>query len=90
MLPIPAREASFVTIDPTRIELQLGVLQSAAANVFPGTVIALSADNGKVRVEVDAGEHFKVLVNSDDETVSKLHLGAQVSILPRAEAIAVF
>jgi energy-coupling factor transporter ATP-binding protein EcfA2 len=89
-LSTPAREASFITIDPTRIELQLGVPQTVTANVFPGTVVALSTENGKVRVEIEAGEHFKVLVCSDDETVGKLHLGAQVSILPRAEAIAVF
>lgn len=85
-----ARKANFITIDPARIEIQLGFQQSGAMNVFPGTVVALSADNGKVRVEVKAGEHFKVLTPSDNETVGKLNLGAQVSILLKPDAIAVF
>jgi energy-coupling factor transporter ATP-binding protein EcfA2 len=85
-----AREATFVTIDPAQIEIQLGYQESTTDNVFPGTVVALSAENGKVRVQIDAGEHFKVLASSDDEIVGKLNLGAQVSIFPKAQAIAVF
>jgi tungstate transport system ATP-binding protein len=89
-LGAPAREANFITIDPAGIEIQLGFRQSGAVNVFRGTVVALSADNGKVRVEIEAGEHFKVLTSSKSEIVGKLNLGAQVSILLKPEAISVF
>jgi hypothetical protein len=89
-LAVPADKATFVTIDPAQIEIRLGYQGSATDNVFPGTVVALSVENGKVRVEIDAGEHFKVLACSDDEIVGKLNLGAQVSIFPKAHAIAVF
>jgi tungstate transport system ATP-binding protein len=83
-------EATFITIDPTQIEIQLGFKATGGINVFQGTVVGLSTDNGKAKVEIDAGERFKVLMPSNNEIIGKLNLGAQVSVLPKDRAIVVF
>lgn len=86
----PVGEGTFMTIDPSEIDIHLGLDRSGSINVFPGTIVALSLENGKIRVEIDVGERFRVLMPSDDGIVSKLALGEHVSILPRNRGISVF
>jgi energy-coupling factor transporter ATP-binding protein EcfA2 len=87
-LEAPASSGSFVTIDPSQIEIRFES-EPQSANSFPGTVVALSAENGQIRVDVDAGERVRVLIPSDSKILPQLRLGLAVWVVFSTSAVKV-
>jgi len=83
-----ADECTFVTVDPFKIEIRFEQRPSSI-NSFPGTITALSAENGRVRVEVDAGERFQVLIPAVDGIARDLRLGDQIWVVLQEHAVRV-
>lgn len=77
-----------MTIDPSQIEIRLDS-EPQSANSFPGTVVALSAENGQIRVDVDAGERVRVLIPNDNQILPQLRLGLDVWVVFRESAVKV-
>lgn len=86
-LATPATGGNVMTIDASQIDITLGLIEPVPVNVFPGTVVSLCSDNGKVRVEVEAGERLKVLVASAHEILPQLRLGGSVTLMVRPRGI---
>ncbi|HMK36519.1 MAG TPA: ABC transporter ATP-binding protein [Desulfomonilaceae bacterium] len=86
-LEAPAVEGDFICIDPSSIDILLKGPQLEVMNVFRGTVVGLSAENGRIRVEVDAGERFRVTISSDWDPASQLSLGSEVFLVPKPDGI---
>jgi tungstate transport system ATP-binding protein len=77
----PAPGATCVTIDPNRTHISLDAPHTGVKNAFSGKVLAMSVENGKVRVEVDAGERLRVSIPVDSILLSQLRLGATVWVV---------
>jgi tungstate transport system ATP-binding protein len=88
-LPKPATEASFVAIDPTKIVLSAESLPEQQ-NAFEGKIVALAQEHNRIRVIVQAGECFQVLVNNAERSDTNLQLGQLVGVVLPADAIVVF
>ena len=86
-LETPANNATCVTIDPSLITISFDTPKNGTKNAFPGKVVAMSTENGNVRVEVDAGERLRVSVPGDSALLSQLRLGAAVWVVLRDDAI---
>lgn len=89
-LDTPVRGGSHAAIDPSRIE----ILQTNGAvpgpNMFQGSVVGLSMENGKVVVEIDAGERFRVFLESDSPLPGTLRLGQSLLVKVKQDSITVF
>ncbi|MBI5248148.1 MAG: ABC transporter ATP-binding protein, partial [Desulfomonile tiedjei] len=79
-LPSAVSEGDLVTIDPERIKVSLEAPPPGNLNAYTGTVIGLSSENGRVRLEIDAGEVLRVLVSAQSEILPHLRLGSRVWI----------
>ncbi len=86
-LEAPAIRGNVITIDPSQIDLKCDLPEPGSMNAFPGTVVSLTTDNGRVRVEVDAGERLRVLVPTDNEIVPQLRLGGSVTVVVRGTGV---
>jgi tungstate transport system ATP-binding protein len=89
VLPKPAREATFVAVDPAKIRLSAKGL-SEQRNAFHGKIVALAQEHNRIRVTVLAGESFQVLLNSEETSRLFPQLGQQVAVIVPEDAIAVF
>lgn len=87
-LASPVAQGTALSIDSSKITLSANSLQTKGPNVFEGRIIALTEENGQIRVEVLAGERFQVLVTPVDQP--SLWLGQEVTISVPFEGIAVF
>lgn len=56
-------QGSRITIDPERISLSKTRPAQSCSNMFEGRIVALSENGNRIRVEVHAGEKFRVLVD---------------------------
>ncbi len=57
------------------------------ANSFQGAIVALSEENGSIRVQVRAGERFHVLMKGDSPEARDLRLGKTVWLTFSSEAV---
>lgn len=89
VLPEPAREATFVAVDPTKLLLSAEELPEQQ-NTFPGKIVALAQEHNRIRVTVQAGESFQVLLNNDQDLPLNPQLGQSVTVIVPDEAIVVF
>jgi tungstate transport system ATP-binding protein len=83
----PATGATCVIIDPNRTHISLDAPENYAKNAFSAKVLAMSAENGKVRVEVDAGERLRIFISRDSALLSQLRLGAAVWVVLEEGAV---
>jgi tungstate transport system ATP-binding protein len=89
LLPKPAREATFVAIDPAKI-LMSAEAEARHRNVYQGKIVALAEEQNHVRVTVLAGEHFQILWQNQNNELMSPQLGQQVAITVPTEAVALF
>lgn len=87
-LASPVKQGTCVSIDASKIILSVNSPRTVDPNVFQGRIVALTEENGQIRVEVLAGERFQVLVNPD--LGADLHLGRLVTLVLATEALTIF
>ena len=88
-LPIPQSEGSYLTIDPTGIVLLPNLPDPSIPNTFEGRVVAMSEENGRVRVEVEAGERLHLLMSEEASSLRETELGQRVWLVVKDSAITV-
>ena len=88
-LPIAESEGSYLTIDPTGIILSHHLPDPSMPNTFEGRVVAMSEENGRIRVEVEAGERLHLLMSNEAPNVQGTELGQRVWLVVKESAITV-
>jgi tungstate transport system ATP-binding protein len=83
-------DCQHVSIDPHEIVLSRQPLVSSIRNQFQGKVLTTSDEMGKVRVTVDAGEIFQVLITYEALDDIKIHLGEQVWVSFKSNSVVAF
>ena len=83
-------ECQHVSVDPHEIVLSRQALVSSIRNQFQGKVSAISDEIGKVRVAVDAGELFQVLITYEALNDLKMQLGDQVWVSFKSNSVVAF
>jgi tungstate transport system ATP-binding protein len=83
-------DCQHVSVDPHEIVLSRQPLVSSIRNQFQGKVLAISEEMGKVRVAVDAGEIFQVLITYEALNDIKIHLGEQVWVSFKSNSVVAF
>jgi tungstate transport system ATP-binding protein len=83
-------DCQHISIDPHEIVLSRQPLVSSIRNQFQGKVLAISDEMGKVRVAVDAGELFQVLITYEALNDLKIHLGEQVWVSFKSNSVVAF
>ncbi len=78
---------SHLSIDPSLLTLSTKKPEREPTNLFEGTIVALSEENGSVRVQVQAGERFQILIKGNSTDVRDLRLGKTVWITFGNEAV---
>lgn len=79
-----------LSIDPANIVISAESLTSSMRNSFKGRITAIIEENGKVRIEVDAGEKFYAFITKKSLTLLKLHIGDEAYISFKSTAVEVF
>jgi len=79
-----------LAIDPTAIVLSREPLPSSMRNAFEGRIVAISEEGGNVRVEVEAGERFHVVVTHESLRLLDLRLGEPIRLSFKSTATRVF
>lgn len=78
------------SIDPNEIVLSLQPLTSSIRNAYRGRVIAIAEDGGRVRITIQAGERFQVLITRQSLDALRLTLGAPVWASFKSTAVRFF
>ncbi len=89
-LDTPAPGGSQIAIDPFRIDILETTGTAQGPNTFEGSVVGLWLENGRLAVEVDAGERFRVYPESESPLSARLRLGQRLSLNVRQDAITIF
>jgi tungstate transport system ATP-binding protein len=76
-----------VFIDPDKIEFFRVGEGNFDSNSLQGTVVQVSAENGKIRVVVDTGVWITLFMSPDLYNQRRPLIGEQVTILPTADSI---
>lgn len=82
--------ASHMCIDPDEIVLSTGPLVSSMRNTLPGTIRAITGDPPHVRISVDAGERFEVLVTRSTLQEFGFTVGDSVRVNFKSTALKIF
>lgn len=86
----PAKaEGSYISVDPAQIVLSPGRPDQATINAFEGRIESLTDENGSIRVVVQAGERFEVLMSKEQWTGLGLALGHRIWVTLPPTAITV-
>ena len=78
------------SIDPHEIVLSKQRLESSMRNEYQGRVVIIAEEHGKVRVAVQAGELFQVLITPISLSTLGLHLGDAVWVSFKSSALVFF
>lgn len=89
-LPAGMEEGTHICIEPASIVLSKESLASSMRNAFRGRIVAISEENGKVRVKVESGERFQTLITAKSLDLLDLHLGDEVWLSFKSTAVKVF
>lgn len=91
-IAIPGRHPACqtATIPPEAIVLSMSNVVTSARNVFCGRVVAIRDRNASVEVTVDAGETFIARITEASYREMDLHLGRDVYLLFKAEAVRLY
>jgi len=89
VLPRPAGQATFVAIDPEKI-LLTAQDTPGHGNAFQGRIVALAQEESHIRVTVQAGESFQILLQNSGNGPAPLRLGQQVAVNVPPDAVVLF
>ena len=89
-LPNTNSNGTHLAIEPAQIVLSHGPLDSSMRNAFEGRIVGLVEQNGQVRVTIQAGEQFEVLVTQDSVELQHLGLGNKIWLSFKSSAVQVF
>lgn len=89
-IPEGTNSGDHLAIEPTQIVLSNSPLASSMRNSFQGRVQSLSEENGKVRVMVNAGEPFQVIITRQALEQQALTLGKSVWLSFKSTAVKLF
>ncbi len=89
-LPTGAGQGTHISIDPANIVISKDSLTSSMRNSFQGRIVAISEENGKVRLEVDAKERFQTLITVESLALLDLRLGDEVWLSFKSTAVKIF
>lgn len=89
-IPAGTKQANHIAIDPKLIVLSKSRFDSSMQNSFIGKISKLVEENGNVRVSVNAGEDFEVIVSHLALTDMGLSIGTDVWISFKSSSILVF
>ena len=81
---------SHLAIEPSAIVLSRQPLASSMRNSFQGRIVAVSEQGGSVRVEVEAGERFRVSITRESLRLLDLRLGETVHLAFKSTAAQLF
>lgn len=79
-----------ISINPDEIVLSKDKLVSSMRNQFYGKVVAVSDENGKIRVSILAGELFQVMITYQSFITLKISLGDYLWVNFKSNAIVTF
>jgi ABC-type sulfate/molybdate transport systems ATPase subunit len=88
-LPIAETQGRYLTIDPRGIILSHHLPHPSIPNTFEGRVVAMSEENGQIRVQVEAGERLHLIMSSDASIVRETELGQRVWLVVKEGAITI-
>ncbi len=86
-LPDSTACGSHLSIDPSLLTLSTKKPEPEPMNLFEGTIVALSEENGSIRVQVHAGERFNILIKGGPDKVEDLRLGKTVWLTFETNAV---
>lgn len=91
-MAIPGRQTACQTaaVPPAAIVLSMNKVVSSARNVFSGRVSAIRERNASVEVTVEAGERFIARITEASYREMNLHLGRDVYLIFKAEAVRLY
>jgi len=89
-LPDAISKGRHASINPQDIVLSTTALESSMRNNFPGRVIMIADEMGVVRVNVDTGVVFKVLITYQALDELEIKLGDRVWVNFKSNAVVVF
>lgn len=89
-LPSTKSIGTHLAIEPAQIVLSHSYLDSSMRNAFEGRIVGLVEENGQVRVTIQAGEQFEVLVTHGSAESQQLNLGKKVWLSFKSSAVQVF
>ena len=78
-----------ITIDPSGIKVSLDAPIPGTQNAYPGSIIGLNSEDGRVKLEIDVGEVVRVVLPADSEILPHLRLGSNVWISLEPGAVSV-
>ena len=82
--------AHHIAIDPREIIISAQVLQSSMRNSFRGRLILIAEEEELVRLTVDCGESFHVLISPESLKNLDLSLGKSIHLSFKSTAVTVF
>jgi len=83
-------ESHHIAIDPREIILSAQPLQSSMRNSFSGRLILIAEEEESVRLTVDCGESFHVIISPESLNNLNLSLGKTVCLSFKSTAVTVF
>lgn len=89
-LPDRMNSGSRLVIDAQQIRLMLDPPEPDLKNVFLGLVSAMTLENGKIKVKVDAEESFQIILEKSAQIVSDVKLGQRCWLHLTPPSIKVF
>ncbi|MFC1664030.1 ATP-binding cassette domain-containing protein [Pseudomonadota bacterium] len=89
-LPNVSSLGMHLAIEPAQIVLSHAPLDSSMRNAFEGRIVGLVEESGQVRVTVQTGEQFEVLVTRDSVSLQQLGLGSKVWLSFKSSAVQIF
>jgi len=83
-------ESHHIAIDPREIIISAHALQSSMRNSFSGRLILIAEEEESVRLTVDCGENFHVLISPESLNNLELSIGKTVYLSFKSTAVTVF
>lgn len=82
--------AHHIAIDPREIIISEHSLNSSMRNSFSGRLILIAEDENSVRLTVDCGEHFHVIISPESLNNLNLFLGKSIYLNFKSTAVTLF
>ncbi len=89
-LPDRVSSGSRLAIDAQQIRLMLDIPEPDLKNVFSGLISAMTLENGKIKVKIDAEESFQIFLEMSEPAASSIKLGQRCWLHLTPPSIKVF
>lgn len=89
-IPEKNTTGNHLSIEPSQIVLSRHALDSSMRNIFQGRIIAMQEQGSQIRITVEAGERFQVLITQMAFTELALNMGETVWISFKSSSLQVF